>query len=228
MHRAKIVATIGPASDSPERLRALIEAGMDVARLNFSHGSYDQHRAVYDTIRAEAVRARRSIAILQDLQGPKIRVRTFAEGRVTLHAGNRFRLVTDNVVGDERQASITYATLYQDAKPGEDILLDDGLLQLRVVEIGEGWVDTEVVVGGVLKDKKGVNLPNTRITIPSLTTKDREDLAFGISLGVDYVALSFVRSSLDIHQLRAYLRCRCGRGRGACAARSSPDWCRSC
>ncbi|MCB9506612.1 MAG: pyruvate kinase [Myxococcales bacterium] len=205
MQRAKIVATIGPASSERSVIRGLIEAGMDVARLNFSHGSYDQHRAVFETIRDEAAQAKRAVAILQDLQGPKIRVRTFADGRATLKTGAHFRLVTEPVVGDERQASITYPTLYQDVRPGEDILLDDGLLHLRVREVGDGWVDTEVLVGGVLKDKKGVNLPNTRITIPSLTAKDREDLEFGTALGVDFVALSFVRSSLDIHQLRAYL-----------------------
>ncbi len=206
MQRAKIVATIGPASSSEERIRELVAAGMNVARLNFSHGSHEDHRKVYDIIRAESKRCGRPVAILLDLQGPKIRVQKFENGSAELKVGERFRLVSGTeVLGDERQASISYDTLHLDAKPGEEILLDDGLLKLVVRELGDGWVDTEVLVGGTLKERKGVNLPNTRITVPSMTEKDREDLAFGIELGVEYVALSFVRSSLDIHQLRAYL-----------------------
>lgn len=205
MPRAKIVATLGPASNDPETIGALIDAGMNVARLNFSHGSYDDHRRAYDMVRDAARERGRSVAILQDLQGPKIRVQTFAEGSVELVEGQRFRFVTDEeIVGDATQASITYRSLDRDASPGEEVLLDDGLLKMVVREVGVGFVEAEVLVGGILKDKKGVNLPNTPITIPSLTPKDIEDLEFGLELGVDYVALSFVRSSLDIHQLRSH------------------------
>lgn len=205
MRRAKIIATIGPASSDEDSIRALIDAGMDVARLNFSHGSHDDHRAVYARVREASERAGRAVAILQDLQGPKIRVRRFKEGSVHLVAGNRFRLVSDPIEGDERQASISWERLHKEASVGDVVLLDDGLLKLVVAEVGDGWVDTEVVIGGKLSDNKGVNLPNTPISAPSLTPKDREDLALGIELGVDCIALSFVRSSLDIHQLRAYL-----------------------
>ena len=206
MPRAKIVATLGPASNDPDTIRRLINAGMNVARLNFSHGSYDDHRRTFDAVRQAAEEAGRAVAILQDLQGPKIRVHTMEGGGVTLTDGQRFRFITDReIVGDETQASISYKALDRDAAPGDEILLDDGLLKMVVKDTSPGAVDAEVVIGGVLKDKKGVNLPNTSITIPSLTDKDRADLEFGIELGVDYIALSFVRSSLDIHQLRAYL-----------------------
>ncbi|MFT4703134.1 MAG: pyruvate kinase [Bradymonadia bacterium] len=205
MRRAKIVCTIGPASSSPEVLDTLIDAGMDVARLNFSHGTHEDHREVYASVRAAALRAGRPVAILQDLQGPKIRVGIFENGQVELVNGARFRLCVDECIGDERQASIAYPDLPQDVSIGEDLLLDDGLLQLRVVEVSERWVDTEVIVGGTLKNRKGVNLPDTRISLPSLTDKDKIDLDLGLELGVDFVALSFVRSGLDIHQLRARL-----------------------
>ncbi|MFT6397773.1 MAG: pyruvate kinase [Bradymonadia bacterium] len=205
MPRAKIVATLGPATNDPETIGALIDAGMNVARLNFSHGSHDDHRRAYDMVRKAAEERGQAVAILQDLQGPKIRVQTFKNGSVELVEGQRFRFVTDGeIVGDETQASITYTSLDRDASPGEEILLDDGLLKMIVREVGPGFVEAEVLVGGTLKDKKGVNLPSTPITIPSLTDKDREDLKFGLELGVDYVALSFVRSSLDIHQLRSH------------------------
>jgi pyruvate kinase len=196
---------MGPATASDERIEALIEAGMNVARLNFSHGSHADHRAMVERIRRISDKMRQPVAILQDLQGPKIRVGKFKDGHATLQQGARFRLCVSPLLGDERQASISYDGLANDVKPGDSILLDDGLLQLEVAEIGDGCVDTVVINGGVLKDRKGVNLPDTPVSIPSLTPKDREDLEFGIEAGVDYVALSFVRSGLDIHQLRCYL-----------------------
>jgi pyruvate kinase len=205
VRRAKIVCTIGPASQDEDSIAGLIEAGMNVARLNFSHGTYDQHRAVYERIRRASDRAGKAVAILQDLQGPKIRVGKMQDGGVLLEPGQTFRFVTEEVIGDRERCSTSYKTLPRDARVGEEILMDDGLLRVRVIEIGPDWVDTVVLDGGLLNDKKGMNLPTTAVSLPSLTPKDRQDLEFGIELGVDFVALSFVRSSLDIHQLRAYL-----------------------
>jgi pyruvate kinase len=183
----------------------LIDAGMNVARLNFSHGSHDQHRQVVASIR-EAARVRGvPVAILQDLQGPKIRVGKFENGSAELVKGQEFTFVSGSVLGNAERVSTTYESLVHDITVGEEILLDDGLLRVRVIRKGEDWVTTEVIDGGILKDKKGMNLPTTAVSIPSLTRKDREDLLLGIELEVDYVALSFVRSGLDVHQLRCYL-----------------------
>lgn len=203
--RARIVCTLGPASDSEEMIEQLVLAGMNVARLNFSHGDHDQHRAVYERIRRVSQRLKVPVAILQDLQGPKIRVARFETGSAVLEPGAKFSLVMDDVPGNHERVSVTYKDLARDVQAGETILLDDGLLELFVEEVRGGEVITRVVVGGILKNNKGINLPNTSISQPSLTRKDREDLEFGLSLGVDYIALSFVRSGLDIHQLRCYL-----------------------
>ena len=203
--RAKIVCTMGPSTQSEERIEALIEAGMNVARLNFSHGSHEDHGRMLEMIRRVAERMRQPVAVLQDLQGPKIRMGKFENGGVPLEPGAPFRLVTEPMLGNATTASVSYDGIWQDVHPGDSILLDDGLLHLEVTATGEGWVDTVVVVGGTLKDRKGINLPNTPVSIPSLTPKDREDLEWGVKAGVDYVALSFVRSALDIHQLRSLM-----------------------
>ena len=204
MRRTKIVCTIGPASSSPETLRALIEAGMNVARLNFSHGSHDDHRRVIERVRAAAEETGRPVSILQDLQGPKIRVGMMRDGGVLLHRGQRVRLT-----GEPRPEStadcifVSYDTLGQDVDPGGRILLDDGLLELEVKETRGAEVLAEVVVGGPLRSRKGVNLPDIRTSTPSLTDKDLNDLAFGLEQGVDLVALSFVREASDVEDLRA-------------------------
>lgn len=203
--RARIVCTLGPASDSEDMIEQLVLAGMNVARLNFSHGDHDQHRAVYERIRRVSQKLHVPVAILQDLQGPKIRVARFETGSAVLEPGAQFRFVMDDVAGNSERVSVTYKDLARDVQAGETILLDDGLLELYVEDVKDGEVITRVIVGGILKNNKGINLPNTSISQPSLTRKDREDLEFGLSLGVDYVALSFVRSGLDIHQLRCYL-----------------------
>lgn len=203
--RAKIVCTMGPSTQTEERIEALIKAGMNVARLNFSHGSHEDHGRMLEMIRSVSARMRQPIAVLQDLQGPKIRVGKFENGGVPLVPGAPFRLVTEAMLGNETMASVSYDLIWQDVHPGDSILLDDGLLHLEVTATGEGWVDTVVVVGGTLKDRKGINLPNTPVSIPSLTPKDRVDLDWGVKAGVDYIALSFVRSALDIHQLRSLL-----------------------
>jgi pyruvate kinase len=201
--RAKIVCTLGPATTSAVRIGELIEAGMDVARLNFSHGDHETHREVFDTIRAEAEKRGRAVAILMDLQGPKIRVGRFADGQVELRPGAEFTITTDNVVGDERRVSTTYSQITGDVRVGDQILLDDGFLTLAVTEVADREVKTVVVAGGILKNNKGINLPNVVISAPAITDKDKADLAFGLRLGVDYIALSFVRSPEDILQARA-------------------------
>jgi pyruvate kinase len=198
---AKIVCTIGPASRNAETIGFLIDEGMDVARLNFSHGTAEDHTATVKAVR-EAARSRgRAVAILQDLQGPKIRVGKILPGTV-LEAGTEFVLTTDEIVGDAQRASITYDRLPEDVKPGNLLLLDDGLLQLEVLEVAGHDVITRVLVGGPLSNNKGVNLPGVKVSAPSMPEKDRIDLVLGQKLGVDFLALSFVRSPSDIHAAR--------------------------
>ncbi len=197
--RSKIVCTLGPASSSPERVGELIDAGMDVARLNFSHGEYEVHAQTLQNVRSEAEKRNRSVAVLLDLQGPKIRVGKFAKGAAQLAQGQHFTITTDtSVVGDEKRVSTSYGGLTGDVKAGDQILLDDGYLCLAVTDVGDGEVHTVVVTGGVLKDRKGINLPNVAVSAPALTEKDRADLAWGVRMGVDYLALSFVRSPADV------------------------------
>jgi pyruvate kinase len=203
--RAKIVCTIGPASRAESTLREMITAGMDVARLNFSHGEHAEHRAVYEALRYLARDMGKPIAILQDLQGPKIRVGRFKEGAIELVPGARFCITAQDIVGDKERVSTTYKELPEDARVGDTLLLDDGLLKLRVERVDGLDVWTRVEIGGTLKNNKGINLPETAVSTPSLTSKDKLDLAFGVDLGVDYVALSFVRSALDIHMLHALM-----------------------
>ncbi len=204
LRRAKIVCTLGPATASQERIGQLIDAGMDVARLNFSHGERDVHLKTLQAVRAEAEKRDRAIAILLDVQGPKIRVGRFADGQIELQPGQTFTITTDpSVVGDTRRVSTTYPKLAEDVKPGTLVLLDDGLLALEVTDVRDGEVITTVKVGGVLKNNKGINLPDVAISAPSLTDKDRGDLAFGVRVGVDYIALSFVRAAEDVRQARA-------------------------
>ncbi len=202
MPRTKIVCTIGPASRSPEKLEHLIAAGMNVARLNFSHGSHEEHEEVIVRLREIAARLGRPLAILQDLAGPKIRIGEIATGTVHLQAGVRFILTTEAVPGDEHRVSITYSALPRDVRPGDTLLLNDGALELRVEETREDEIICRVVVGGPLSSHKGINVPTRSLRVPSITEKDRDDLAFGLERGVDYVALSFVRSSADVLQAR--------------------------
>jgi pyruvate kinase len=200
--RTKIICTLGPASSSVEILERMIRAGMDVARLNFSHGNHEDHKAVIDNIREASRRTGQAVTLLQDLQGPKIRTGTLKEKSVLLKDGAQFTITADDVPGDANRVSTTYTHLPLDVKPGDKILMDDGLLQLRVVKTTERDVVTEVVHGGILKEHKGINLPGVAVSTPSCTPKDIDNLAFGIANGVDYVALSFVRSAKDIWELR--------------------------
>jgi len=205
MRRAKIVCTLGPASLKPEVLEGLLNAGMDVARLNFSHGSHAQHTQTLSMLRTASLKVRKAVGVLGDLQGPKIRTGKLVEGKVELVPGAAFSITTDETVPGTREiVSTTYPFLASDVNPGDRILLDDGLLELRVLETDKKQlVRTEVIHGGLLKNNKGINLPGVALRAEALTPKDREDLVFGIKSGVDYIAMSFVRQPSDLDQARA-------------------------
>jgi pyruvate kinase len=206
MRRTKIVATLGPASSGPEVLARLIQSGMDVARLNFSHGGHEEHRERVRQVRETSERLGVSVACLQDLSGPKIRTGRLGQGEgVLLTEGEGFTLTTESVVGTAERVSTTYQWLPRDVRRGHRILLDDGLIELEVSAVEGNEVRTRVVNGGLLKSNKGINLPGVPLSTPALTEKDREDLAFGLSLDVDYVALSFVRRREDVMELRELL-----------------------
>ncbi|MBT8492694.1 MAG: pyruvate kinase, partial [Deltaproteobacteria bacterium] len=199
MRRVKIVCTLGPATSTAERIGELIDAGMNVARLNFSHGDHQDHLKLFQTVRAEAERRNCAVAILCDLQGPKIRVGRFKDGQVRLKAGESFTITTKDIEGTSTRVSTTYPGLPQDVRVGDHLLLDDGLLTLAVTEVADTEVHTVVVAGGLLRNNKGINLPNVEVSAPALTEKDREDLGFALRLGADYIALSFVRRPEDVH-----------------------------
>lgn len=208
----KIVATIGPATSSAERIRELIDAGIDVVRMNFSHGTYDEHQQVYERVRQISGEVGRQVAILQDLQGPKLRVGELINGGpVLLQDGHPFRICTKPVEGTVERASTSYQDLGRDVRPGDYILLDDGNLELRVervehnTEFGDDILTT-VIHGGALKPHKGINLPGTNVSAPSLTPKDVADLEFGVRLGVDMIALSFVREAADIVAAKKHIQ----------------------
>jgi pyruvate kinase len=195
--RAKIVCTLGPASSSQEQITALIGAGLDVARLNLSHGSYDDHRLAYQRVRAGSDATGRSVGVLADLQGPKIRLGTFPDGPVWLNPGDEFTITTEDIPGSAREAATTYPGLADDCRTGDRILIDDGNVQLDVTGVTGNRVRTRVVVGGKISDHKGINLPGVAVSAPALTAKDEADLRWALGLGVDVVALSFVRSPDD-------------------------------
>ncbi|MDZ5457556.1 pyruvate kinase [Azohydromonas lata] len=200
--KAKIVATLGPASATLPVLRALFEAGADVFRLNFSHGSHAQHRERVDMIRRLEQEFGRPIAILLDLQGPKLRIGCFAGGPITLEPGAAFRLDLDPAPGDAARVNLPHPEIFAALQPGAELLLDDGKLRLHVESCGLDHAHTRVVTGGPLSERKGVNVPGVLLPISALTPKDREDLAFGLTLGVEWVALSFVQRPEDLHELR--------------------------
>ena len=207
IRRTKIVCTLGPATESEERIEALIRSGMDVARINFSHGTRAEHETVIQRLRNVADRLHHPIAILQDLQGPKIRTGALAGGGpITLTQGNRFILTTEPVEGTAERVSTTYTALPIDVRPSDRILLSDGALELIVERIDGPDVITTVVRGGVLSEHQGINLPGVLVSAPALTEKDRADLAFGIAQGVDYIALSFVRRPDDIRETKRMIR----------------------
>ena len=204
--RTKIVATLGPASSDRETIAELIDAGVNVFRLNFSHGTRDVHEANVATIRELADEAGRAVGVLQDLQGPKIRVAKFEEGKVALSVGDAFTLTCDDESpGDATRVGVTYPGLCRDVKDGDALLLDDGRLALEVVRVDGATIETRVTLGGTLSNNKGINIPGADLSIPALTDKDVEDLHFGAELDVDWVAMSFVRSRDDLLLARHYL-----------------------
>ncbi|MCI0423218.1 MAG: pyruvate kinase [Acidobacteria bacterium] len=203
MRKTKIVATVGPASRSEDKLRELIATGVDVFRLNMSHGDQAGHQQVIDSIRRMAFEESLSTAILADLQGPKIRLGTFRSGEpVQLQANQRFVLTTYELEGTAEGASISYKALPQEVRPGERILVDDGLIELRVESVTPNEVVTRAVYGGFLKDRKGVNFPDSQLSVPAVTQKDLADIAFAVRNEVDYLALSFVRQAADVAKAR--------------------------
>ncbi|CAN5891542.1 pyruvate kinase [soil metagenome] len=202
MRRTKIVATLGPAVSSYELVRGLVEAGMDVARLNFSHGDHDLHRRSFEWVRRASVEAGRNVAVLQDIQGPKIRVGTFPGGSVDLLPGSVVRLVPHGIEGTATVIGCNYPHLLEDLAPGDRVILADGLIELAVTALLDDGVEAVVRMGGVLGDHKGVAFPDSALRVPSVTDKDRLDLDLGRELGVDYVAASFVRSGADVRQVR--------------------------
>jgi pyruvate kinase len=205
---AKIVATLGPSTSDEETIRALFERGVDVFRLNFSHGTQSDHARRLATIRALEKEFGRPIGVLLDLQGPKLRLGTFEGGRTQLDAGARLRLDMDKRPGDGRRAPLLHPEIFAALQIGTELLLDDGKLRLRVEKHGPDFAETTVLVGGPISDRKGVNVPSVLLPISPLTAKDRDDLAFGLGLGVDWVALSFVQRPEDIEEARALIGTR--------------------
>ncbi|CAL8979392.1 Pyruvate kinase [Cellulomonas sp. T2.31MG-18] len=202
MRRAKIVCTIGPATESPEQIQALVDAGMDVARLNRSHGETEVHQRVYNNVRAAAKASGRSVAVLVDLQGPKIRLGRFVEGKHFLEVGDVFTITTEDVEGTKELVSTTFKGLPGDVKPGDPILIDDGKVLVRVTEVDGPRVVTRVEVPGPVSNNKGLNLPGVAVSVPALSDKDEEDLRWAVRVGADLIALSFVRNARDYDDVR--------------------------
>jgi len=203
--RAKIVATLGPATSGPARIGALVTAGLDVARLNMSHGDHDGHRAAYEAVRAASDASGRSVGVLVDLQGPKIRLGTFAAGPVTLAPGQEFAIIGEDVPGDQHEVSVSYPGLAGDVRPGTRLLVDDGRVVLEVTAVEGPRVRTRVLTGGPVSDHKGLNLPGIKVSLPALTAKDADDLRWALGLRADLVALSFVQEADDAKPARAIM-----------------------
>ena len=207
---AKIIATLGPATSSPAVLEKLFLAGADIFRLNFSHGSIEDHRARVDAIRAIEAKHGRPIAILMDLQGPKLRVGTFAKGPITLKAGQAFRLDMDKTPGDASRVGLPHKEVFAALAPKQDLLINDGKIRLRVVKCGLDFAETKVVTGGEISDRKGLNVPDAELPLAAMTPKDKIDLQNGLKLGVDWIGLSFVQRPKDIEDVRKIVKGRAG------------------
>ncbi len=199
---AKVIATLGPASSTQARIAKLFEAGADVFRLNFSHGTQAHHKQRLEVIRRLETRYGRPIGIMLDLQGPKLRVGEFEGGRALLRAGDAFRLDLSEEPGNERRVPLPHPEIFAALKPKTDLLVDDGKIRLRVVRCGLDFAETEVITGGELSDHKGVNVPSAVLDLSALTGKDRDDLRFGLDLGVDWIALSFVQKPEHVAEAR--------------------------
>ena len=205
MRRAKIVCTMGPAVESPEKVRELINAGMNMARLNLSHGSYEEHQARLDEVRAAAKEAGKAIAILVDLQGPKIRLGRFENGPHELARGDLFTITTDEISGTKERVGTTYKGLPGDCKPGDRIMIDDGKVTVEVIEVKGNDVLTKCIYPGAVSNNKGLNLPGVAVSVPAMSEKDGEDLRWGLRAGADFIALSFVRNAADIKDVHAIM-----------------------
>ncbi|CAB4600535.1 unannotated protein [freshwater metagenome] len=205
MRRAKIVCTMGPAVESPEKVHELIAAGMNMARLNLSHGGYDEHQGRLDLVRSVAQEINQPVAILVDLQGPKIRLARFANGPHDLARGDIFTITADEVEGTKERVGTTYKGLPGDCKPGDRILIDDGKVTVEVVEVKGNDVVTKVIEPGAVSNNKGINLPGVAVSVPALSEKDKEDLRWGLAAGADFIALSFVRNAADIKDVHAIM-----------------------
>ncbi|MTJ83727.1 MAG: pyruvate kinase [Telmatospirillum sp.] len=208
--KAKIIATLGPASSTPEIIEGLFNAGADVFRFNFSHGTHADHQARYEIVRAIEKKLGRPIAVLADLQGPKLRVGKFEDGKVVLENGAPFRLDLDPALGTAKRAPLLHPEVFAALKPDTDLLLDDGKLRLRVVKCGADFAETKVITGGELSNHKGLNVPNVVLPISSLTEKDIADLEFAVAMGADWIALSFVQRPEDVEQARKLVSGRVG------------------
>ena len=200
------MCTLGPATSSRERIRELVDAGMDVARLNLSHGTYAEHEEIYRRVREASDESGHGVGIFVDLQGPKIRLGNFKEGSSRLQPGQAFTITTRELAGNNEIASTTYEGLPGDVHAGDQILIDDGKVRLRVTEVEGTDVHTQVVVGGRISDHKGINLPGVPVSVPAMSEKDIEDLRWGLHLTVDFIALSFVRSAADVEDVRQIMR----------------------
>ncbi|GAA2070274.1 pyruvate kinase [Microbacterium hatanonis] len=205
MRRAKIVATLGPATSTYESVRAIIDAGVDVARLNLSHGDYSVHEGNYANVRRAADDAGKPVAILVDLQGPKIRLGRFSDGPHELAAGDIFKITVEDIAGTKEIVSTTFKGLPQDVKPGDYLLIDDGKVRVQVIETDGVTVTTEVIVGGPVSNNKGINLPGVAVNVPALSEKDEDDLRWGLRTGADLIALSFVRDASDIERVHVIM-----------------------
>ncbi len=208
--RTKTVATLGPASQSPEVIAALFDAGVDVFRMNFSHGTHEDHRRVYDVIRTVERGKKRPIAVLADLQGPKLRLGKFTADNIALTQGDNYRFDLDKTKGDNTRAPLPHPEIFKVLKKGELLLIDDGRMRFEITSVGDGFAEVKVLTTGKLSANKGVNLPGARLPISAITDKDMRDLSFALSLGVDWVALSFVQGPEDVAELRKLVRGKAG------------------
>lgn len=205
MRKTKIICTLGPSTDKEEVLRQMMLEGMDVARCNFSHGTYEEHKKRMDTVKKLRKEVKKPIAILLDTKGPEVRVKTFKDGKVTLEEGQLFTLTSEEVEGTKERVSVTYNRLYEDLDVGMRVLIDDGLIEMKVEQVDKKDIVCRVINGGVVSNRKGVNVPDVDLSMPYISDKDREDILFGIAEDVDFVAASFVQKKEDILQLRKLL-----------------------
>ena len=205
MRKTKIICTLGPSTDSPEILQAMMENGMDVARFNFSHGSHDEHKRRLEELKALRKKLNLPVAALLDTKGPEIRLRTFEEGKVTLEAGQHFTLTAREVIGTQEICSVSYKNLAQDVHVGSQIMLDDGLIKLQIQTVNDTDIVCTVLNSGKIKNKKGVNVPGVHLSMPYMSQRDKDDIIFGIQQGYDFIAASFVRTAQDVYDIRNLL-----------------------